>query len=81
MDLIVWMIATRRLPKQILPKDVVVARIVLPKIAFEQQHEASSGTNHQVETTPATMACMVFYGNADKKQVEFINMHQIDDAN
>jgi hypothetical protein len=37
MDRSVWMIATRRLPKQIEPKEVVVARMVLAMIALEQQ--------------------------------------------
>lgn len=49
----VWIIATNKLPKQIDPKDVVVARTKLPPIAGEQHDEASSGTNHHVDTTPA----------------------------
>jgi len=49
----VWIIATNKLPKQIDPKDVVVARTKLPPIAGEQHDDASSGTNHHVDTTPA----------------------------
>ena len=53
MTLSVSMIATRRLPKQILPKDVVVARTKLSLIATEQKELASLGANHHVDTTPA----------------------------
>jgi hypothetical protein len=54
------MIATRRLPKQILPNDVVVARTKLSLMPTEQNEPASSGANHHVETTPAMMTWMVF---------------------
>ena len=56
----VWMMATNRLPKQILPNDVVVALTKESLIATEQQELASSGANHHVETTPAMMTWMVF---------------------
>jgi hypothetical protein len=52
--------ATKRLPKQMDPKEVVVARTKESLIALEQQDEASSGANHQVETTPAIMTWIVF---------------------
>lgn len=55
------MIATKRLPKQILPKDVVVARTKLSLIDTEQHDPASSGANHQVLTTPAMITWIVFY--------------------
>jgi hypothetical protein len=57
----VSIIATSRLPKQIEPKDVVVARIKLSVIADEQNELASSGANHHVDTTPAIMTWMVFW--------------------
>jgi hypothetical protein len=56
----VSMIATRRLPKQMLPKDVVVARRKLSLMAEEQKELASSGANHHVDTTPAIMTWIVF---------------------
>ena len=56
----VCIIATRRLPKQILPNDVVVARTKLSLMPTEQNDPASSGANHHVETTPAMMTWMVF---------------------
>ena len=55
------MMATRSDPKQILPKEVVVARMKESLMAGEQQEEASMGENHQVETTPATVTWMVFW--------------------
>lgn len=48
------MMATNKLPKQILPKDDVVARTNESLVATEQQDDASLGTNHHVDTTPAT---------------------------
>ncbi len=60
MALSVSIIATSRLPKQMLPKDVVVARTKLSLIAAEQKELASSGANHHVDTTPAITTWMVF---------------------
>ena len=45
--------ATKRLPKQILPKLVVMVRMKLPHTALEQ-HPLELGVNHQDPTTPAT---------------------------
>ena len=63
------MIATKRLPKQILPKDVVVARTKLSLIETEQNDPASSGVNHQVLTTPAMITWIVFYLTEDEFKV------------
>jgi len=45
--------ATKRLPKQILPKLVVMVRTKLPKTA-DEQHPFAEGVNHQDPTTPET---------------------------
>jgi len=52
--------ATNKLPKQILPKEVVKALTKLPIIPAEQQLVASSGENHQLPTVPATVTWVVF---------------------
>ena len=50
--------ATKSDPKQIDPKLVVSARMVLP-ITPAEQHP-SSFENHHPPTVPATMTCVVF---------------------
>ena len=45
--------ATMRLPRQIEPKEYVVARKKESRVAGEQHEPASAGANHQVPTTPA----------------------------
>lgn len=47
-------IATIKLPKQIEPKEYVVALTKLSRTPFEQHDDASSGATHQVPTVPAT---------------------------
>ena len=49
MALSVWIIATKRLPKQIEPNEVVVARTKLSLMATEQHDPASSGANHHLK--------------------------------
>jgi hypothetical protein len=56
----VSMIAMRRLPKQILPKDVVLAHMKLSLMAMEQKELASLGANHHIDLTPAITTWMVF---------------------
>ena len=51
MALSVWIIATKRLPKQIEPNEVVVARTKLSLMATEQHDPASSGANHHLQET------------------------------
>ena len=57
--------ATMRLPKQIEPKLVVMARKKELFTADEQQCEASSGSNHQFPTIPATVTWTEDYVESD----------------
>jgi hypothetical protein len=52
------MIATNKLPKQILPNDVVKDRTYESRTAFEQHPFASDGLNHHVPTVPAVVTCL-----------------------
>lgn len=61
---------------QMLPKLVVRARMELPQIALEQQQEASSGSNNQVLTTPATIAWMVFWKTCSDLMVQNVETNK-----
>lgn len=52
--------ATSSEPKQMDPKDVVMARKKELLTADEQQEAASSGSIHQLPTIPATVTWTVF---------------------
>ena len=56
--LVAWTIATNKLPKQIDPNEVVIARIKLPIIPDEQHDVASSGANP--EETEAGEMCISY---------------------
>ena len=56
----VEIMATKKLPKQTDPNDVVNVRKVDPRTAVEQQLFASSGENHHVPTIPATVTWTQF---------------------
>ncbi len=56
----VEIMATKKLPKHTDPNDVVNVRKVDPRTAGEQQLFASSGENHHVPTTPATVTWTQF---------------------
>ena len=71
----VWMMATSSEPKQMEPKDVVVARTKESRMPGEQQELASAGENHQVETTPAMVTWMVFCGGGGSTGAEDVRKH------
>jgi hypothetical protein len=50
-----WRMATKRLPKQMEPNDVVIVRMkALKTLPSQHPTEASSGSNHHEPTVPAT---------------------------
>jgi hypothetical protein len=59
-SMITFNIATMRLPKQIDPKEYVVALLIESRTAIEQNDDASRGANHQVPTVPLTITVEIF---------------------
>jgi len=53
--------ATTRLPKQMDPKEYVMARLNESVTALEQNEDASAGEYHQVPTAPLTVTVEIFY--------------------